>query len=156
MHRNLLSLAALVALQAVALQAHAVSTCAAGSPNASVTESTPASAFSFNGDGTVTHGLTGLVWKQCAEGMYGPGCASGRGRAGDATGARLASSSMSRSVAPAARSRSPYFLPSTRKQENRRPVPTSNTTTRITIRRTIRFGMKARAVPMKTVCLKPC
>lgn len=77
MHRNLLSLAALVAMQAIALQAHAASTCAAGSPNAGVTESTPASAFSFNGDGTVTHGLTGLVWKQCAEGMYGPGCTSG-------------------------------------------------------------------------------
>lgn len=30
---------------------------------------TPDSAFSDNGDGTVTHLLTGLVWKRCPEGM---------------------------------------------------------------------------------------
>ncbi|WOP14378.1 DUF1566 domain-containing protein [Ottowia sp. SB7-C50] len=30
---------------------------------------TPDSAFSDNGDGTVTHLLTGLIWKRCPEGM---------------------------------------------------------------------------------------
>lgn len=30
---------------------------------------TPAADFSDNGDGTVTHKITGLTWKRCAEGM---------------------------------------------------------------------------------------
>ena len=30
-----------------------------------------------HGDGTVTHMPTGLMWKQCNEGLSGPGCAAG-------------------------------------------------------------------------------
>lgn len=38
-------------------------------PDPSYVLTTPDSAFSDNGDGTVTHLLTGLVWKRCPEGM---------------------------------------------------------------------------------------
>ncbi|EGV27587.1 protein of unknown function DUF1566 [Thiorhodococcus drewsii AZ1] len=37
----------------------------------------PDSRYQDNGDGTVTDLVTGLIWKQCAEGMSGAGCASG-------------------------------------------------------------------------------
>ena len=78
MYRNLLALAALIAMQAVALHAHAVTMCAAGNPDTtSVAELTPTSAFVNHNDGTVTHSLTGLMWKQCAEGSSGAGCAGG-------------------------------------------------------------------------------
>jgi len=78
MYRNLLALAALIAMQAVALQARAVTTCAAGNPDTtSVAELTPTSAFVNHNDGTVTHTLTGLMWKQCVEGSSGAGCAGG-------------------------------------------------------------------------------
>ncbi len=30
-----------------------------------------------NGNGTVTHVKTGLMWKQCSEGLSGAGCATG-------------------------------------------------------------------------------
>lgn len=36
-----------------------------------------ASRFVNHGDGTVTDNRTGLMWKQCAEGLSGAGCASG-------------------------------------------------------------------------------
>ena len=38
----------------------------------------PDSRFQDNGNGTVTDLATGLIWKQCAEGLSGAGCASGR------------------------------------------------------------------------------
>lgn len=44
--------------------AQAASTCPANN-----TLSTPASEFTINGDGTVNHIKTGLMWKQCAEGL---------------------------------------------------------------------------------------
>ncbi len=70
MHRKLFVFAALLAALGASLQAHAVTLCTAGNPNTiSVAETTPTSAFTDNGDGTVTHNLTGLMWKRCAEGQ---------------------------------------------------------------------------------------
>ena len=37
----------------------------------------PDSRFSDNGNGTVTDLATGLIWKQCAEGLSGAGCTAG-------------------------------------------------------------------------------
>ncbi|MCZ7599528.1 MAG: DUF1566 domain-containing protein [Gammaproteobacteria bacterium] len=39
--------------------------------------STPTSRFEDHGNGTVTDGGTGLMWKRCVEGLDGPDCASG-------------------------------------------------------------------------------
>ena len=39
--------------------------------------SAPDSRFSANGDGTVTDKATGLIWKQCAEGLSGADCTTG-------------------------------------------------------------------------------
>ena len=75
MHPNRLALVALLALLATAFDAGAA--CTAGNPNANATESTPTSAFVDNHDGTVTHNLTGLMWKQCSQGQSGEGCATG-------------------------------------------------------------------------------
>ncbi len=75
MHRNLLTLAAMLAVLAMADEAQA--TCTAANPNANVAESTPSSAFIDHGNGTVTHSLTGLMWKQCAQGLSGTNCATG-------------------------------------------------------------------------------
>ena len=70
MHRNLLAFAALLAALSAGFQVHAATSCTAGTPDTtSVAESTPTSAFTNNNDGTVTHNLTGLIWKQCAEGQ---------------------------------------------------------------------------------------
>ena len=70
MHRNLFAFAALLAAMGAGFQVHADTLCTAGNPNTtSVPESTPASAFTNNNDGTVTHNLTGLIWKHCAEGQ---------------------------------------------------------------------------------------
>jgi hypothetical protein len=55
----------------------AVTSCTAGNPNASLAQSTPTAAFANNGDGTVTHSLTGLTWKRCAQGQSGAACATG-------------------------------------------------------------------------------
>jgi len=45
---------------------------------ASITASTPTSRFTDNGNGTVTDIKTGLMWKQCSEGLSGTGgCATG-------------------------------------------------------------------------------
>jgi hypothetical protein len=38
----------------------------------------PDSRFTDNGNGTVNDLATGLIWKQCAEGLSGAGCATGR------------------------------------------------------------------------------
>jgi hypothetical protein len=42
--------------------------CTAGNPNANVIETTPTSSFIDHGNGTVTHNLTGLMWKQAVQG----------------------------------------------------------------------------------------
>ncbi len=42
--------------------------CTAGNPNVNVIESTPTSTFIDHGNGTVTHSLTGLMWKQAVLG----------------------------------------------------------------------------------------
>ncbi len=39
--------------------------------------SAPDSRYRDNGDGTVTDAATGLIWKQCPEGLSGGGCATG-------------------------------------------------------------------------------
>ena len=44
---------------------------------ATISASTPTADFIDNGDGTVTHTKTGLMWKQCTEGLSGVGCATG-------------------------------------------------------------------------------
>ncbi|MBK8741172.1 MAG: DUF1566 domain-containing protein [Betaproteobacteria bacterium] len=75
MNRNQLALAVILAAQTAAFDAGAA--CTAANPNAAATESTPTSAFTNHGDGTLTHGLTGLMWKQCPQGLSGAGCAIG-------------------------------------------------------------------------------
>jgi len=42
-----------------------------------LTASTPTADFVDHGNGTVTHTRTGLMWKQCSEGLSGAGCATG-------------------------------------------------------------------------------
>lgn len=75
---NHFKLAVLPALLLGAVQTQAATLCAAGTPNAtSVVEATPTSAFVNHGDGTVTHGPTGLMWKQCIQGLSGAGCGIG-------------------------------------------------------------------------------
>ena len=74
MVRNPLALAAILAMQATAFEAVATA-CTAGNPDtASVAESTPTNAFTDHGDGTLTHNLTGLMWKRCAQGQSGANC----------------------------------------------------------------------------------
>ena len=75
MFRNPLALAAILALQAAAFDAGAI--CTAGNGGSNLDESTPDGALVDHGDGTVTHTLTGLMWKKCSQGQAGPGCASG-------------------------------------------------------------------------------
>ncbi len=53
--------------------AFAVQTC----NTTSITASTPTADFIDNGNGTVTHSKTGLMWKRCSEGLSGAGCATG-------------------------------------------------------------------------------
>lgn len=45
--------------------------------NNTVVATAPDSRFQDYGNGTVTDLSTGLIWKQCAEGLSGPGCATG-------------------------------------------------------------------------------
>ena len=75
------SIAALVipAMGVLALSAtgFAFGACTAAHSSASIPESTPTSAFIDNGDGTVTHKLTGLMWKRCAQGLSGAACTTG-------------------------------------------------------------------------------
>ncbi|EOX1532738.1 DUF1566 domain-containing protein [Vibrio cholerae] len=49
--------------------AQANSLCANGNENSAITASTPNTAFSDNGDGTVTHHTTGLIWQRCSLGQ---------------------------------------------------------------------------------------
>src|SRR5258707_519375 len=72
-------------------------TCTAGNPSASVIQATPTTDFTVNGDGTVTHTKTGLMWKQCVEGASGAGCTTG-----GATGMTWASALQSANNANAA------------------------------------------------------
>lgn len=44
---------------------------------ASITASTPDIRFTVNANGTVTDLKTGLMWKQCSEGLSGTNCATG-------------------------------------------------------------------------------
>ena len=45
--------------------------------NTRVTATTPDSRFTVNADGTVTDKATGLMWKQCSEGLSGADCTTG-------------------------------------------------------------------------------
>lgn len=49
--------------------------CRAGVPLANTIPSMPGADFVDNGNGTVTHLRTGLMWKRCAEGLTGASCA---------------------------------------------------------------------------------
>ena len=52
--------------------------CAATCPgNVGALNPTPSSEFLTHGDGTVTHITTGLMWKQCNEGLTGTSCSVG-------------------------------------------------------------------------------
>ena len=54
--------------------AASAATCPAG---LAAVNPTPTSDFLINGNGTVTHTATGLMWKQCNEGLTGNACATG-------------------------------------------------------------------------------
>lgn len=45
--------------------------------NPNIPLKTPDNEFIDHGDGTVTHQRTGLIWKQCPEGLHGPDCDQG-------------------------------------------------------------------------------
>ncbi|MBL0440694.1 DUF1566 domain-containing protein [Aeromonas veronii] len=51
------------------VNAHASSLCAAGKENTAIAATTPSADFSDNGDGTVTHHTTGLIWQRCSLGQ---------------------------------------------------------------------------------------
>jgi len=66
-------IATLACLLGVATGLQAAATC-----NASIAASTPSAEFTDNGNGTVTHNRTGLMWKRCAEGQtWSAGTCSG-------------------------------------------------------------------------------
>jgi len=50
---------------------------AAQTCNSAIRATTPDGDFTDNGDGTVTHAKTGLMWAKCSEGQSGASCASG-------------------------------------------------------------------------------
>ena len=79
MHRNrtLRPFEILLLLAGAMSWLQATAACTAAHPSAAVVESTPSTDFVNNGDGTVTHSKTGLMWKQCAQGLSGSGCATG-------------------------------------------------------------------------------
>ncbi len=60
-----------IALSALLLAANvqASSLCAGGNENTAIAASTPSADFSDNGDGTVTHHTTGLIWQRCSLGQ---------------------------------------------------------------------------------------
>jgi hypothetical protein len=64
-----LPIAAVAVLALLSLSAHATCRSDLGA------SATPNSAFIVNGNGTVTHISTGLMWKQCDEGLSGATCA---------------------------------------------------------------------------------
>ena len=77
MRRNAAIALSLLVLLLPGAAAPARAACTANVPNANVIESTPTADFTVNGDGTVTHIRTGLMWKQCTEGQGGPACDAG-------------------------------------------------------------------------------
>ncbi len=62
------SLALALSALLLGVNAHASSLCA-GSENTAITATTPSTDFSDNGDGTVTHHTTGLIWQRCSLGQ---------------------------------------------------------------------------------------
>jgi len=56
---------------------------------ATITATTPTADFVDNADGTVTHTKTGLMWKQCSEGLSGANCTTGAATTPTWTGALL-------------------------------------------------------------------
>lgn len=76
MKRTLLATALILGIE-LCLPTGALGTCTAGNPVADVAEATPTSAFTDNGNGTVTHALTGLMWKKCPQGQSGAACGTG-------------------------------------------------------------------------------
>lgn len=78
MRRNLFApLPGLAMFLMLTLGMPAHSACTAANPNANVMESTPNIDLTDNGDGTVTHSKTELMWKKCSEGQSGAECATG-------------------------------------------------------------------------------
>lgn len=75
MRRTICAALAILALLVAVGPTHA--TCTAANPSANVVETTPTSAFVVNANATVTHNLTGLMWKQCPEGRSGADCLTG-------------------------------------------------------------------------------
>lgn len=63
------SLLSAVALALALLGSNALALCAGGNENTAVIATTPTAEFTDNGDGSVTHATTGLVWKRCSEGQ---------------------------------------------------------------------------------------
>lgn len=57
-----------MALLLLGVNAQASSLCA-GNENTAITATTPNTAFRDNGDGTVTHYTTGLIWQRCSLGQ---------------------------------------------------------------------------------------
>ena len=51
--------------------------CMAANANSALVEDTPTGAFTDHGNGTVTHTVTGLMWKKCAQGQSGVSCSTG-------------------------------------------------------------------------------
>ncbi|MCX9460504.1 Lcl C-terminal domain-containing protein [Vibrio cholerae] len=59
-----------IALSTLLLAANVqASSLCAGSENTAITATTPSADFSDNGDGTVTHHSTGLIWQRCSLGQ---------------------------------------------------------------------------------------
>lgn len=92
-----LSCALLLAILAGIPVAQAASTCPANN-----TLSTPASDFTINGDGTVNHIKTGLMWKQCAEGLSTTttACDTGSAMSGGSATAMNWGAALNAAVAP--------------------------------------------------------
>ncbi len=63
------SLALALSALLLAGNAQASSLCANGNENTAITATTPNTNFSDNGDGTVTHHTTGLIWQRCSLGQ---------------------------------------------------------------------------------------
>ena len=77
MRQHLLSI--ILGSYALLLAFQAQGACTAANPNTSVVEATPTADFTDNGDGTVTHALTGLIWDRCSVGQAwnGTDCTGG-------------------------------------------------------------------------------
>jgi len=71
---NKLIVCAVLLLSALPLTVTVAQTC-----NNLVTATTPTSQFTIHGNGTVTDTKTGLMWRQCLEGLSGDDCTTGTG-----------------------------------------------------------------------------